>query len=268
MENMLNYAKKYADKGLKVFPLTPLSKIPIKGTNGSKEATTDVSQIEKWWEVTPQANIGLVTDKFLVIDVDVHDKDANGYESLEVLENTFEPLPDTLKVKTANGGLHIYLMKPKGIELPQKVAILKGIDIKAHPNNYIVAPPSKVRRTDNTIGDYQVINKQSIVECPKWLLNFIFQSNVTTVQATNANNEVRYRNKTTLLLERLVKGMDEGNRNNTVASITGQLLAYGVKSSFAWELVQFMNSNSHTPLDQKELENTFLSICRRELNHI
>lgn len=268
LNQLLEQATKYAQLGMKLFPLSPLSKIPLKNTKGSKEATTNLSQLEKWWEQTPQANIGIVTDQFLVIDIDVHNEESNGYKSLEVLENTFEPLPDTLRVKTANGGLHIYLMKPKGVELPQKVAILKGIDIKAHPNNYIVAPPSKVKRSDNTIGDYQVINKQSIVECPEWLINFIFQSNVTTVQTVTSNNVARYRSKTTELLEKLAKGMDEGSRNDTVASVTGQLLTYGVKSSYAWELVQFMNNNSHLPLDQKELEHTFLSICRRELNTI
>lgn len=145
---------------------------------------------------------------------------------------------------------------------------MKGIDIKAHPNNYVVAPPSEVRRSDGTIGSYQVKEKAPIAECPQWLIDYILrnepkQSQGFTFDSKRSN---RYRSKTTDLLERLVTGADTGARNHTIARTTGQLLTYGVKIPLAWELIQFMNGNSAEPLDQKELERTFLSICKRELN--
>lgn len=268
MNKLLETAKNYAKLGYKVFPLTPLSKIPMKGTQGSKEATTDLSIISNWWKDTPQANIGLVTDKFLVLDIDVHDKENNGYKSLETLENTFEKLPRTSIIQTANNGKHIYLLKPKDVHLPQKIAFMKGIDIKAHPNNYVVAPPSEVRRPDGSIGKYEVTESQSIATCPQWLIDYILRNEPKQSQAFafDSKRSNRYRSKTTDLLERLVTGADTGARNHTIARTTGQLLTYGVKIPLAWELIQFMNGNSAEPLDQKELETTFLSICKRELS--
>ncbi|WP_430598325.1 bifunctional DNA primase/polymerase [Enterococcus sp. AZ177] len=267
MTKLIETAKNYAKLGYKVFPLTPLSKIPMKGTQGSKEATTDLSIIQQWWTTTPQANIGLVTDKFLVLDIDVHDKANDGFKSMTTLIDTFGELPETSVIATANGGAHIYLLKPKGVHLPQKIAFMKGIDIKAHPNNYVVAPPSEIKRSDGTIGSYQVKDKHPMAECPKWLIDYILrnepkQSQGFTIDSSRSN---RYRTRTTDLLERLVLGADTGARNDTIARTTGQLLTYGVKIPLAWELIQFMNGNSAEPLDQRELETTFLSICKREI---
>lgn len=268
MTELKKAALNYASKGFKVFPLTPLSKIPLKGTRGSKEATTDTQLVEKWWTNEPQANIGLVTDTFIVLDIDRHNEGVDGFKSLETLCNTFEPLPDTTVVKTANNGAHCYFMKPKGIELPQKIALMKGLDIKAHPNNYILAPPSRVKRTDGTIGIYKPENKIKMAKCPQWLIDFILRDEPKQKQAftNDYGRSNRYRNKTTDLLERLVTGAVTGARNDTIARTTGQLLTYGVSVPISWALIQFMNNNSDEPLEQKELETTFLSICKRELN--
>jgi hypothetical protein len=267
--NLLEAAKNYAKLGYKVFPLTPLSKIPMKGTKGSKEATTNLDVINEWWKNEPQANIGLVTEKFLVLDIDVHDEENNGYESLKLLQDTFEELPKTSIIKTANEGLHIYLSKPKGVHLPQKIAFMKGIDIKAHPNNYVVAPPSQIKRQDKSIGTYELRDKAPIAESPQWLIDYILRnepkktdSGAFTYHSRSSN---RYRGKFTDLLERLVTGAETGARNDTIARTAGQLLAYGMKIPLAWELIQFMNSNSDDPLEQNELETTFLSICKAEV---
>lgn len=265
---LLDGALYYARKGLKVFPLTPLSKIPIKGTQGSKDATTDITTINKWWTDTPQANIGLVTERFLGLDIDTHNEENNGYKSLEILENSFDKLPDTYIVATANDGLHLYFKKPDGLNLPQKINLVKGIDVKAHPNNYVVAPPSVIKRDDGSEGRYTIKNKTKLADCPQWLIEFILRDEPKqSSQSLTGDSKVtnRYRSKTTILLERLVTGIETGSRNNTIASITGQLLAYGMKIPLAWELIQFMNSNSPDPLEQKELETTFLSICKKEL---
>lgn len=267
MNDLLETALTYAKLGYKVFPLTPLSKIPLKGTRGSKEATTHLDRIKQWWGDEPQANIGLVTDKFIVLDVDRHDSKKNGYTSLETLENTFKKLPHTSTVQTANDGLHIYLKKPKGVHLPQKIALLEGLDIKAHPNNYVVAPPSIIKKKDGSTGHYTVKDKSKMADCPQWLIDYILRDTPKSSQAVNVGGSRpnRYRNKTTQLLERLVEGAETGNRNDTIARTTGQLLTYGVKIPLAWELIQFMNGNSAEPLGNKELETTFLSICKREL---
>lgn len=271
MDNvLLRHALLYAEKGFRIFPLSPFSKIPLKNTKGSKEATTDKETILRWWQSTPQANIGLVTDSFLVLDIDVHSEESNGYKSLGVLEKHFEKLPLTYTVTTANNGLHLYLNKSLNVELPQKISLVKGIDVKAHPNNYVVAPPSQIKRDDNSLGSYLVKDNTEMAECPRWLIDFILKDESSHSRKSKTGDHVpstRYRSKTTDLLESLVRGADMGTRNDTIARITGSLLAYAVMPSLVYELVHFANSNFSDPLSDNEVNRTFESIVKKELSH-
>lgn len=262
---MLNKALNYAKHGLQIFPLTPDSKVPLKGTKGSKEATSNVDQIKQWWTDNPDCNIGVATRGFIVLDVDInHADESDGYNSLEVLENSFDKLPETLTVKTAGGGLHLYFKVPDGLKLPQKIAFLNGVDIKANQNNYVLLPPSQVK------GDpYTFDKKLPMADIPKWLIDFILKRNklgkVTVGSNSSYKGTKRYRSQTTELIETIANGFDKGKRNDTVAKITGQLLAYAVNVRLAWQLVQYANDNSSEPLPQAELERTFESIARKEL---
>lgn len=75
----------------------------------------------------------------------------------------------------------------------------------------------------------------------------------------------RYRNTTTELFESIVKGCEEGNRNNQIAKITGGLLARAVDVAIVLELIKVANSYFTEPLSEKEVEATFYSIAKKEL---
>lgn len=75
----------------------------------------------------------------------------------------------------------------------------------------------------------------------------------------------RYRNTTTELFESIVAGCDEGNRNNRIAQITGGLLARAVDVGMVFELVKVANQHFNDPLSEKEVEDTFYSIAKKEL---
>jgi len=266
--NYLDMALKYEEQNIKVFPLTPGTKIPLKNTKGSKEATTDKTIIKEWWTKTPNANIGLVTSDFFVLDIDTHSDENNGFKSLETIVNTFGELPQTFSVTTGNDGLHLYFKKPIDIELSQRIGLAKGIDLKAHPNNYVVAPPSQIKRADGSIGFYQIKQDMEIVEPPKWLIDFINrdEGNISKTPITvDYSNSKRYKSKTTIFLETLVKGAKRGTRNDTIAYLTGKALSYGLKPSLTYKLVEFANSNFDEPLDKKEMDKTIESIFKKEL---
>ncbi len=108
-DSLKKAALEYADAGTPVFPLhNPITdgcscgksdcnsagKHP-RTAKGFKNATTDVSTIEKWWSRWPDANIGVPTGKDtgrVILDVDFrHD----GKESLAQLEERFGSLPAT-----------------------------------------------------------------------------------------------------------------------------------------------------------------------------
>jgi hypothetical protein len=146
MSKMMNAAMKYAESGWAVFPLAVGSKIPMKGSGGVKDATTDTDLVATIWETDPYANIGLACGEasgVYVVDVDVnHKSGADGFKSLA--EAGIE-LPPTLAARTPNGGVHCFYKWTRG-EKPKtgsKVNGLLGVDVRAD-GGYVVVAPSKI----------------------------------------------------------------------------------------------------------------------------
>src|SRR5262245_24483312 len=96
-------------------------KHPIGGLNGHRiapngvlSATTDSGVVKHWWQLAPQANIGVATANLIPLDVDIrHD----GLASLDALEAEHGKLPATWTVVSGSGGLHFYFRRPAGLEL-------------------------------------------------------------------------------------------------------------------------------------------------------
>jgi len=132
-EALAESARWYAERGIAVFPLQPRSKIPMRGSRGCKDATTDAEKIKAWWEHMPNANIGIATGRqFDVIDVD----GPEGFESLVDLK----PIPNVLaSVITPRPGRHIYVKAKPGRK--NGTNIKAGVDYRAS-GGYVVAPPS------------------------------------------------------------------------------------------------------------------------------
>ena len=72
-------------------------------SRGLLDASTDETVIRKWWADTPQANLGVVTDKLVVLDIDPR---HNGDSSLAALERDHD-FPPTWRALTGGGGEHI-----------------------------------------------------------------------------------------------------------------------------------------------------------------
>lgn len=147
--DMKKHALEYASWGWAVFPVhTPvgdgcschhkecsrIGKHPriSQGRNG---ASTDPETISRWWDVWPDANIGIATGKesgLVVLDVD-----DGGEDSL-----AGKPLPDTIEQITGSGGRHLIYSRPSDdFRYKTRTKILPGLDSRAD-GGYIVAPPS------------------------------------------------------------------------------------------------------------------------------
>lgn len=135
----------YAAEGLRVFPLTPGTKIPLKGSGGCKDATSDAARIDAWWKGNPKLNIGIATGHLVdVIDVD-------GYDGVVSVTRAVSQLPTVIgKVSTPRpGGNHYYVAAVPG--RGNKAGILPSVDYRG-TGGYVVAPPSVI--TGNGPGEH------------------------------------------------------------------------------------------------------------------
>ncbi len=98
----------------------------------------DIDELWAGWRST--FNVGIRTGEpsgLLVVDVDV---DRGGLETLAALEAQHGRLPDTMRVRTGSGGLHLYFKWEAGLA-NSKDKLGPGIEVKG-TGQMVVAPPS------------------------------------------------------------------------------------------------------------------------------
>jgi putative DNA primase/helicase len=162
---LVGAAKWYADHGWNVLPVHGIKdgkctcgrshadakergKHPAT-SSGQKDATTDTSQIEKWWLENPEYNIGMYAEPsgFFVIDIDPRHGGDKSFEKLG--ERALGELPRTVEAVTGvwgeSGarGRHLIYKCPAGEKFIGNFNKegLPGIDIKH--NGYVLIAPSR-----------------------------------------------------------------------------------------------------------------------------
>ena len=193
---MLEAALAYAARGWRIFPLAPGTKVPLAGTSGFKDATTDEETIRKWWTQWPNSNIGFATGI-------VHERGPSNDRGTEVQTTKSyifvldvdprnggtvpQGLVPTLTAITGGGGLHYYYRTSLPISTRSQYST--GVDIKA-AGGYVILPPSR------TTGQYKYIDdKATIFDAPDWLIDAIRRPDMATVsgsqQSTGDPNDTR-----------------------------------------------------------------------------
>ena len=146
--SMVNAALRYARKGWPVFPIDPnrpdasgviKGKSPYKFSQGVDEATTNESQIRRWWKRWPEAQIG-----FHVGDAGMMVVDLDPGHDLKQLEKVAGKLPKTaLRVKTPRGGLHLYFSLDNNEQIGNRsFKDVDNIDVRS-TGGYVLLPPSR-----------------------------------------------------------------------------------------------------------------------------
>jgi hypothetical protein len=250
--DLLEAALKLAAGGLPVFPLTPKSKIPWKGSKGCLDATRDPAKIEAWWQQEPFANIGVATGKtagVFVLDVDVRST-TNGEETLRRHEAEHGELPPTREVTTPSTGRHLYFKMP-AYDVPCGNGRLGiGLDIKAS-GGYVLAPPSYVvEKTYRGFYVESVDTASTLAEAPAWLLK---------LTVAKGPKPPEYWAET-------IKGVGEGARHETVVSWAGKLVGMGVDAEDVRDFLTWLDSRC-TPSkgDPKEIERAIQFALDREI---
>jgi len=241
-------ALKYLRRGWSVIPIRPHDKRPAIRWLEYQHRLANKDEIKEWYQRWPDGNVGIVTgvvSGLVVLDIDPkHDGDS----SLAKLIQEHGPLPHTIEAITGGGGRHIYFAHPGGI-VRNKVGLVPGIDLRGD-GGCVVAPPS-VHASGKSYSWLQDHAPQhtTLAPLPGWLLG----------EATGAQQ----RHGRTLEYWRhlVAEGVAEGERNNTIASLTGHLLWHGVDPDVAQELLLCWNQiRCHPPLPDKEVIRTVDSI--------
>lgn len=145
---LMDAALIYAELGIAVFPLQPVTKIPYAGTRGVLEASTNLVRVERHWSRNPNSNIGIATGTaYSVLDVDTK-KDAPGWASAHRLNQHGLLKASWGQARTPSDGGHLcFAPSDEGNHTAGKAG--HGLDFRGI-GGYVVAPPSVLN-----VGKYQ-----------------------------------------------------------------------------------------------------------------
>lgn len=143
-------------------------------------------------------------------------------------------------------GVHVYFENNEG--LIQVIDIIKGLDIKASKNNYVVVDPE----TD----------LDEVTELPEDLWAFYQANKANGRKATKFTDTNDF---TIPELEMIVEGFgEEGRRNDNMSLLVWTLLTLGFSKSQVYAVVGL--ANSHSGLDEYEIEKTIEGSWRKWTN--
>ncbi len=205
MTDFLQIASREAQQGRLVFPCK--GKIPIT-PNGCLDATTDTATIEAWAEQYPDANVGIAfrnDSREVGMDVDCYDPDiAEWLDEIQQVHGLIE----TRTVITGNGGYHYYFIRPQGVTMPNVSKLSKlGFELKSI-NTYLLAPGSI---HPDTGKEYELARDIDPQPMPDWLIKLALQPVQGHCKKILEPNWIT----------NLMKGVPEGSRNQSCASLAG-----------------------------------------------
>jgi hypothetical protein len=232
--------------------------------HGLLDATLQPGIIKLWFGLrVPEANLGVSTEKLVVVDEDPR---HGGDESLAALEREHGELPLTWRSLTGGGGSHRIYTAPDGVEIACVIASLMknpplgpGIDVRAR-GGYIVAPPS--RHISGRSYAWSVDHHPAdvpLAPAPDWLIERLTRArgnggkghDPAQWAADKEGKFVEYRDK-------------------KIAEIAGKLLrAISLDPRFVATLVHDYNAcHCDPPLPEDEVQDIFNRICRLERQRI
>jgi hypothetical protein len=237
--------------------------------HGLLSATTESGIIKHWFGYrAPRANLGVTTDKFVVVDIDPR---HGGDESLQALEREHGEMPPTWRVLTGGGGEHVLFACPDGVEILNVSAEMmgdppfgRGVDIRAR-GGYIVAPPSRhiCGRPYAWSVDHHP-QDVSLAPAPDWLI-----ARLTTRTTTPSPSGSPAEPLASDVWARLTGQPITEYRDMAAARIAGHLFRHSVDYQLVRGLLHAWNSAwCKPPLAFHELNRIVDRIATREIERI
>ncbi|MFT8433963.1 MAG: bifunctional DNA primase/polymerase [Lentilactobacillus diolivorans] len=255
VNELTRHAVELANQGLQIFPLQANSKRPITA-HGYLDASDDVNQIEAWFDNDWHYNIGLqlADTGIVVVDIDHHTQtQVDGRTVLKQWQAKGMTLIPQYAEQTPHG-LHYFFKSHQ--PLSDKV-IVPGVEVKT--KQIMIAPSQLDGKT------YQMIKGTGLSHLsllPEWLINLL-----TNQQTAHTTLQHRFLYKTWMgkMLDQLVTGTEQGQRNIYLTSLLGKLLHTGCDGDTAYSLLFFANDHLNPPLPDREVNTIYKSVLRRSL---
>jgi hypothetical protein len=180
----IDQARAIAAAGLRVLPIKPGRKNPPM-KSWQNAASVEEKAIVAWWNgLYRDHGIGIAMGpqpdgrNIFAVDIDTHDDDANGYDTIEQLEATHGELPDTVTSITGSGGAHQLYQAPAGAIIRNQQTngqrIGPGVDVRGDGGQIVVAPtihPDTKRAYMWATG--RAPWQHPIADAPGWLLDVV-----------------------------------------------------------------------------------------------
>jgi len=243
--SMLEVALGYAELGYAVFPCVPGAKAPIT-EHGLRDATTDPTLIEYWWQTNPDANVAVATNGLLVVDVDGTD---NPWMTPErELSLAVGPVQSTPR-----GGSHFWFRLPAGVDLRNTTSrIAPRVDTRANGGYVLVAPSRVGDKPYAWRPGFELAHApEGLPEPPSWLLEILLATPAPAPTISEANP------------------IPEGTRNTALARLGGTMRRVGMSRSEILAALAVANAERcRPPLPPTEVETIAASVARYEPSQV
>ena len=222
--------------------------------NGLSDASIDPDRIERWWQLWPEANIGISCGPsgLVVVDVDPrHGGDESWRDLTQALGNDIE---DTRIGATGGGGTHYVFRCPINETVNSWASTERftgplgpGVDLRAS-GGYIVAPPS----VHASGAIYQWEDDREPVVLPYKLLERIHgpRGNNAPIKLDNTAD--------------ILNGVPQGERDWTLYRFACRLRAVDVPIDWAYELVGAAAAKCTPPFPLADARKKVESAYRRK----
>lgn len=201
---MLNDALKYLSFGWSVVPLRPMSKEPLLSswTEYQTRLPTTI-EISRWFTSSPNANLAILTGKVSMLGV----IDVDG----EIGRATLAQMGWSSPAVSLTGNGRQLLFQHPGGKIPNAVKKFPGIDVRGD-GGYIVAPPSIHPNGKRYTWLTPVFGALDLPLFP----TEIFAKPVAVISGQTIGKPAGW-------ISDALKGLSDGNRNDTFASVVGKL---------------------------------------------
>lgn len=259
---LLEAALEYLALGWSVFPAK--GKKPLVRWGRYQRALPTAEEVESWWSTWPDAQIALATGTvsgLIVLDLD-------GDEATESTAGL--QFPKTPSARTGRGQ-HFYFAHPgldEGYEIRNFARRLPGVDLRGD-GGYVIMPPSLHSIDPDTELPHfyewdQDPRETALAKPPAWLLELV-EDTPSATKGGRRRAPPPDDDGNPWYLRMLAVGVDEGQRNDAIARLTGYFLAKGLDEEATLYTIETFNATKvRPPLPEDEVERTVRSIARAE----